>query len=62
VGKGTGLGLSTCYGIIQQHEGEISCRNRTEGGAVFLVQLPLAQELAGDLYTETLGVLAEGVR
>ncbi len=62
VGKGTGLGLSTCYGIIQQHDGEISCRNRPEGGAVFLVQLPLAQELAGDLYTETLGVLAEGVR
>jgi signal transduction histidine kinase len=42
VGKGTGLGLSTCYGIIQQHNGEISCRNRTEGGAIFLVSLPVA--------------------
>ena len=42
VGKGTGLGLSTCYGIIQKHLGEIRCRNRTEGGAVFTVLLPVA--------------------
>ncbi len=40
VGKGTGLGLSTCYGIIQQHGGEITCRNRDEGGAVFSITLP----------------------
>jgi signal transduction histidine kinase len=44
VGKGTGLGLSTCYGIIQQHDGEISCRNRPEGGANFTLTLPLAQQ------------------
>jgi signal transduction histidine kinase len=44
VGKGTGLGLSTCYGIIQQHEGEISCRNRPEGGALFSIQLPVMLE------------------
>ncbi len=44
VGKGTGLGLSTCYGIIQQHAGEISCHNRPEGGAVFIILLPLALE------------------
>lgn len=42
VGKGTGMGLSTCYGIIQQHQGEISCRNRPEGGAVFSILLPVA--------------------
>jgi signal transduction histidine kinase len=40
VGKGTGLGLSTCYGIVQQHEGEIFCRNRPEGGALFVITLP----------------------
>ena len=40
VGKGTGLGLSTCYGILQQHGGEILCRNRPEGGAVFTIILP----------------------
>ncbi len=40
VGKGTGLGLSTCYGIIHQHGGQILCRNRSGGGAVFTVILP----------------------
>ena len=48
VGKGTGLGLSTCYGILQQHEGEIVCRNRPERGAVFTIILPAVPE------TETL--------
>lgn len=42
VGKGTGLGLSTCYGIIQQHEGEISAHNRAQGGAAFIILLPAA--------------------
>ena len=40
VGKGTGLGLSICYGIIQEHGGQISCYNRSEGGATFRVELP----------------------
>jgi two-component system NtrC family sensor kinase len=40
VGKGTGLGLSICYGIVQEHGGQISCYNRSEGGAVFRVELP----------------------
>lgn len=42
VGKGTGLGLSTCYGIVQQHQGEIAFRARPGGGAVFTVFLPAA--------------------
>jgi signal transduction histidine kinase len=40
VGKGTGLGLSTCYGILHQHGGGITCCNRPEGGAVFTILLP----------------------
>jgi signal transduction histidine kinase len=40
VGQGIGLGLSACYGIIQQHGGKISGRNRDEGGAIFQVDLP----------------------
>jgi len=46
VGKGTGLGLSICYGIIQEHGGEISARNRPEGGATIAVRLPSAGESA----------------
>ncbi len=40
VGKGTGLGLSICYGIIKEHGGDISARNRAEGGAIIEVRLP----------------------
>jgi signal transduction histidine kinase len=42
VGKGTGLGLSICYGIVQEHGGTISCFNRPEGGATFVVAFPAA--------------------
>lgn len=40
LGQGTGLGLSACYGIIQEHGGKISCRNRETGGAIFQIELP----------------------
>ncbi len=40
VGKGTGLGLSICYGLVQEHGGQISCENRPEGGATFRIELP----------------------
>ena len=43
VGQGRGLGLSMCYGIIQEHGGKITCRNRDEGGASFLIELPSAE-------------------
>jgi len=46
VGKGTGLGLSICYGIIQEHGGEISARNLSEGGAIVTVRLPSSSEAA----------------
>jgi signal transduction histidine kinase len=63
VGKGTGLGLSTCYGIIQQHNGEISCHNRPEGGAVFSIVLPCAVESAPELVqAPALQPQPEGVR
>ena len=40
VGQGTGLGLSACYGIIHEHGGKIMCRNKDEGGAIFIIELP----------------------
>ncbi len=59
VGKGTGLGLSTCYGIIQKHQGEISCHNRLIGGAVFTLLLPVAPKSA-DFQFEQPSAVAEG--
>ena len=41
VGKGTGLGLSVCYGIIQEHEGQIRARSRVGEGSTFTVHLPV---------------------
>jgi PAS domain S-box-containing protein len=46
IGKGTGLGLSICYGIIKEHGGDISARNRKEGGACIEVRLPAAGKAA----------------
>ena len=46
VGKGTGLGLSAVYGVIQEHRGQITCQNKPEGGALFVVRFPVAAESA----------------
>lgn len=40
VGMGTGLGLSISYGIVSQHDGELSIENRPDGGVVASVYLP----------------------
>jgi two-component system sensor histidine kinase KdpD len=38
---GAGLGLAICKGIVEAHGGTIEARNRSGGGAVFTVRLPL---------------------
>lgn len=43
-GQGMGLGLTISAGIVSDHDGTISTRERPEGGAVFRVELPRAQE------------------
>jgi len=49
VGKGTGLGLSVVYGVIQDHGGQITCQNKPEGGALFVVKLPATSESAAQV-------------
>lgn len=43
VGKGTGLGLSISYGIVVRHGGHLSVSNAADGGALFVVMLPLVE-------------------
>jgi signal transduction histidine kinase len=51
VGKGTGLGLSAVYGVVQDHGGQISCQNKPQGGALFVVRLPVGPEPAAQVAT-----------
>ena len=51
VGKGTGLGLSLCYGIIKEHGGNITPMSQPGEGAAFVVDLPIAQGVAGPAET-----------
>jgi two-component system, OmpR family, sensor histidine kinase KdpD len=41
--QGTGLGLSICKGIIEAHGGRITAENRSGGGSIFRVFLPLTE-------------------
>jgi PAS domain S-box-containing protein len=43
VGKGTGLGLSVSYGIVQGMGGAIRASNQAGAGALFTVELPMAE-------------------
>lgn len=47
IGKGTGLGLSATYGVVQDHNGQISCHNNPQGGAVFVMRFPVPPATAG---------------
>jgi two-component system, NtrC family, sensor kinase len=46
--KGTGLGLSVSYGIIRQHQGEISVDSEEGKGTRFIVKIPAIQTNKGD--------------
>lgn len=41
-GEGTGLGLWVSASIIEQHGGQLRAENRPEGGAAFVIEMPLA--------------------
>jgi len=48
--QGAGLGLAVVQKIALQHGGSIEARNRPEGGAEFLLWLPLRQEPSHSLF------------
>lgn len=41
---GVGLGLAVCKGIVEAHGGTLSVTNRTGGGAIFRIRLPILEE------------------
>ncbi len=43
---GVGLGLALVKSIAQRHGGTVYCENRPEGGACFVIRLPLAETRA----------------
>jgi two-component system, NtrC family, sensor kinase len=44
IGEGTGLGLSICYGIIQEHGGQIYAQSNERCGTTLTVELPVVAE------------------
>ena len=45
-GVGTGLGLSIVYGIVHQHDGDVTVENPAQGGARFVVEIPVSPVVA----------------
>ena len=45
-GSGTGLGLAVTHKIIEEHGGRIHVETSPDGGARFVLELPMGQALA----------------
>ena len=45
-GQGTGQGLAICHRVVEHHDGRITLEAGEDGGAVFVVRLPLATPVA----------------
>jgi signal transduction histidine kinase len=46
--RGTGLGLGISYGIIKDHGGSIEVESSPQGGADFIISLPLDEGKSED--------------
>jgi signal transduction histidine kinase len=44
--NGMGMGLSVSHTIVEAHGGKLCAENAPQGGAVFRVALPLADEVS----------------
>jgi two-component system NtrC family sensor kinase len=44
VGSGTGLGLAIAYGVVRSHGGEITIESGEEGGARFVLAVPMQRQ------------------
>jgi two-component system NtrC family sensor kinase len=51
-GQGTGLGLSICARAAQEHGGRLWAENNEQGGATFVLELPLAPGVRQDKTVE----------
>ncbi|MFD2940165.1 hybrid sensor histidine kinase/response regulator transcription factor [Flavobacterium notoginsengisoli] len=47
--KGFGIGLYLVKQFVNQHYGQVSCRDNKSGGATFEIRLPLGKEHFGDI-------------
>ncbi len=53
--NGTGLGLSVSYGIVRNHQGNISVHSQPGEGTRFLIKLPITQQESSELHSALAG-------
>ncbi len=57
--NGTGLGLATCHRIVVAHKGHLSASNRSEGGARFILSIPVDDTVQSRVPSDSVDVLTD---